>query len=150
MASATPMPNRFGLPLPKFSGKQSDWESFEANFKAYMKVSNARYSQLFDQIESQLSEITDTTFLESDGSVVADALELSHQLGWVLLNVCEGTSEAVLRAASTKHGFEQWRLLRLRYAGSSGIMALELISYKFGVNDFESDLTNYEEKYLRL
>ena len=89
------------------------------------------------------------SFIESDGSVVADALELSHQLGWVLLNVCEGTFEAGLQAASTKHGFEQWRLLRLRYAGSSEMMALtlltELVSYKFNMQDFESDLAEYEK-----
>ena len=114
--------NRLGLPPPKFTGKASDWDSFEFRFKAYMKVSDGRYSEIFDQIDSHSEEITDTTFVDSDGSVLSGHLELSHQLAWVLSNVCEGSSEAVLRSSATKHGFEQ------RYACTSEMTALSLLT----------------------
>ena len=83
-----------------------------------MKVFHRQYSEVFDKIESQTSEITDAMFVESDGSVLTEAVDLSHQLAWNLINVCEGSSEAVIRSSSTKHGFELWRILKQRYAGS--------------------------------
>ena len=142
--------NKFGLPPPKFSGRQSEWDAFESKFKAYMKVFHRQYSEVFDKIESLTSEITDATFVDSDGSVLTEAMDLSHQLAWVLINVCEGSSEAVIRSSSTKHGFELWRILKQRYAGSSEMNALSLLTdivqKRFDMSDFESDLAQFEQK----
>ncbi len=106
MASASPMPNRFGLPPPKFSGKACDWDSFERKFRAYMCVANSEYNKVFARIATATEEIDDNKFIRDDGTPNEDMLKLSYQLKWVLENVCDGSSEAVVSSSASDHGFE--------------------------------------------
>ena len=133
------MPNRLGLPPPRFAGNHSDWDDFEQTFRAYMSVWNPAYEEMFAKISEVKEEISDSMFLVN-GTPNPETMALSYQLRWVLLNVCEGSSKAVLRASPSKHGFELWRLLRQRYAGSSELTALSLLTdivqTKFNMSDF--------------
>jgi len=141
--------NRFGLPPPKFDGKHASFDSFEMKFRAYMSVFHQQYNEFFRTIEGINVEITDALFKSPDGTTNNDAIALSHQLRWILLNVCEGGAEAVIRSRASEHGFELWRLLKLRYGGSNQMSALsvltKIVQKKFNMNDFENDLANFEK-----
>ncbi len=114
-----------------------------------MCVVNSEYNKVFSRIASASEEINDSKFIRDDGTPNEDMLGLSYQLKWVLENVCDGSSEAVVSSSASDHGFEIWRLLRLRYAGSSEMTALglltDLVQFKFNMSDFENDLAQFKK-----
>ena len=140
----------YKLPPPKaFSGKQEDWDTFSYRFKSYMVMRNRDYANLFLAAETVEHEITDRDFIvDGTDDLHEERVQLSHELHYWLVQMCEGTSGSILRQVDTLHGTEVWRRLYGHYKPSAATSAVGRLAVilEFSLSDskFENDFVKWE------
>ena len=103
----------YKLPPPKaFTGKYEDWDDFSYKFKSYMTMKNLRYQAFFQLAEHELVPITNENFKNPKSDDYDEVnIQLSHELQYALINVCEGSALSVIKQSDSPHGIEAWRRL---------------------------------------
>jgi hypothetical protein len=66
----------------------------------------------------------------------------------MLVNLCEGTSAAIIRQVDTLHGLEIWRRLHEHYRPSAATSAVgrlaSILEFNFTTEHFENDFVTWE------
>ena len=125
--------------LEAFSGKQEDFESFGRRLKAFFISNDNEYNQLFNYAETTADVITDDIFSDNE-----ENLKRSHDLHYVLVQLCRSTSETVLLQSDSENGLEDWRRLHSHYKRPSMNTSMGRLT-----KVLEYDFKNLEEDFIK-
>ena len=99
-------------PPANFSGKKEDFEEFAFKLNAYSALMDVSYLNDLEAVETRIDrEITKDTFMNDDGTIKQDLVDIATSLQRLLVMLCNGTASVLLRRDVQQNGYESWRKL---------------------------------------
>ena len=114
-------------------------------------MKNLRYQAFFDLAERELTPITNENFKSPDNEEYDQTnIQLSHELQYALINVCEGPALSVVKQRASPHGIETWRRLHQNFGTTSTTSSMgrlaAILEFNFNDNNLENDFVKWESE----
>ena len=143
--------HRYKLPPPFFTGDYSQYEEWLFKLQAYLGLTDRDFDLVLQlaQVATQQIEDTDTKAHRRDPTQATKAVDLSRDLHYILINICQGAAATVVRQNRyNANGCETLRLLHNRFSlpvgkRSAGYLT-KLLEPTFNEAQFEEQFLQWE------
>ena len=139
------------FPPPVYHGELEKWEDWSWQLKRYVGLYKPLAKLLMDDVEGSNVAITDDlceAFNVQQNRTQNDQLSLfSRQLAYMLAQITDGATRAIVRNEDTENGFEIWRRLHSQFSlperARSTNLLNEIIGFRLRSDHLESDLSEF-------